>query len=146
MINKEPPPDYWRIAAPPTEGYTLDRCPFCGDNSASLEKPGDYHVHCWTCGAQTTDAPNANYAIWCWNRRIVNRTRPAALDMPDGPGWWGHVHPGKTFVVYFGMWLIKGKNVILTWNDGGAITYEVTKFKKDCPGGWYRLHVPWETG
>jgi hypothetical protein len=62
-------PDYVP-AKPPSEGYHLDSCPFCGDGGGvSLEKPGDYRVRCWTCGASSTDAPNADYVIWAWNRR-----------------------------------------------------------------------------
>jgi hypothetical protein len=68
-VTVSPRPDY-RIASPPAEGYVLSACPFCG-TQPSLEKPGDYCVHCWGCGATSTDAPNANYVIWAWNRRFV---------------------------------------------------------------------------
>jgi hypothetical protein len=69
VMNNDEQPDY-RIAKPPTEGYILKPCPFCGDShNLSLDKPGDYVVHCWACGASSTDAPNADYVIWAWNRR-----------------------------------------------------------------------------
>lgn len=62
-------PDY-EPAAPPDDGYSLEYCPFCDDkDNVQLEKPGDYKVRCWACGASSTDAPNANYVIWAWNRR-----------------------------------------------------------------------------
>lgn len=59
-----------RQQSTPAEGYALSPCPFCGNkNDVLLEKPGDYTVRCWGCGASSTDAPNANYVIWIWNRR-----------------------------------------------------------------------------
>lgn len=60
-------PDY-RFAAAPAPDYTLASCPFCGETPV-LECQGDYYVKCWGCGAMSTDAANANYVIWIWNKR-----------------------------------------------------------------------------
>lgn len=71
-MTKKNAPDY-NIMAGPVEGYALARCPFCGRNTARLEKPNDYRVRCWTCGASSDDAPNANYVLWAWNRRTASK-------------------------------------------------------------------------
>lgn len=80
---------HYSVASPPLPGYKLDPCPFCGDSSVFLEHRGNYHVHCWTCGAASTNAPNANYVIWCWNRRIArNAPRPDWSKLPLDVVWW----------------------------------------------------------
>lgn len=63
-------PSNYRVPTPPEPGYILLPCPFCGGNrNVKLEHPGDYYVRCWDCSTRGTDAPNANWVIWQWNRR-----------------------------------------------------------------------------
>lgn len=106
-----PRPDY-RLSQPPAEGYTLDACPFCGaPDYPILQKPGDYRVWCQNCGAMSTDAPNANYVIWVWNRRQQPQQPQADWNQaPTWAMWWCHRptgyywHEFEPYLSHWGEW------------------------------------------
>lgn len=52
---------------------TLDRCPFCGSEKASLRGTYAAYVVCLDCGASTDLCENFETAAQKWNRRYYDK-------------------------------------------------------------------------
>lgn len=101
--------------------------------------------------AITIGHDNTAMATFAWpedgNRYAVCRLTDApAVDMPDGPGWWGGVQNNREFAVQFTEFSVSESEVHIRWaEDYYTMRHQLSWFKQQYRDTkWYRLTMPWE--